>query len=86
MAERKQSSATTRIETLNEQNVTEREQSEVLEWNEELLIREDDIKEFHKRRIEVQKEKMDLPHRRAELVSAEGNLRRLAEELEWEDG
>lgn len=86
VAERKQSSATTRIETLNEQNVTEREQSEVLEWNEELLIREDDIKEFHKRRIEVQKEKMDLPHRRAELVSAEGNLRRLAEELEWEDG
>ena len=31
----------------------------------------------------MQKEKTDLPHRRAELASAEENLRRLAEELEW---
>ena len=54
-----------------------------LKYNEELLIREDDIQEFHKRRIEVQKEKTDLPHRLAELASAEENLRRLAGELEW---
>ena len=86
VAEREQLSASTRIETLNEQIATERGKSEALEWNEELLIREDDIKEFHKRRIEVQKEKTDLPHRRAELISAEGNLRQLAGELEWEGG
>ena len=82
-AERDQLGATTRVETLNEQLETEQEQRKALECNEELLIREDDIQEFHKRRIEVQKEKTDLPHRLAELASAEGNLRRLAEEPEW---
>jgi len=82
-AERDQLGATTRVETLNEQLETEQEQRKALECNEELLIREDDIQEFHKRRIEVQKEKTDLPHRRTELASAEENLRRLAEELEW---
>ena len=82
-AEREQLGATTRVETLNEQLETEQEQREALECNEEFLIREDDIQEFHKRRIEVQKEKTDLPHRLADLTSAEENLRRLAEELEW---
>ncbi len=82
-AEREQLGATTRVETLNEQIKTEQEQRGALKCNEELLIREDDIREFHKRRIEVQKEKTDLPHRRAELASAEENLLRLAGELEW---
>ena len=82
-AERERLGATTRVETLNEQLENEREQRKALECNEELLIREDDIREFHKRRIEVQKEKTDLPHRLAELASAEENLRRLAEELAW---
>lgn len=82
-AEREQLGATTRIETLDEQLETEREQRKALVCNDDLLIREDDIQEFHKRRIEVQKEKTDLPNRLAELASAEDNLRRLAEELEW---
>ena len=82
-AEREQLGATTRVETLNEQLEAEQKQSTELKCNEELLIREDDIQEFHKRRIEVQKEKTDLPHRLAELASAEENLRRLAGELEW---
>ena len=55
-----------------------------LKYNEEILLREHDIQEFHKRRIEVQKEKTDLPHRLAELANAEENLRQLARELEWE--
>ncbi len=83
VAEREQLNAITRVETLKEQLVIEQEQREALEYNDELLIREDDIREFHKRRIEVQKEKTDLPQRLAELVSAEENLRRLAEELNW---
>lgn len=82
-AEREQLDAKTRVETLNEQLETEQDQREALVCNDELLIRKDDIQEFHKRRIEVQKEKTDLPHRLAELASAEDNLRRLAEELEW---
>lgn len=82
-AEREQLDAKTRVETLIDQLETEQNQRETLQCNEELLIREDDIQQFHKRRIEVQKEKTDLPHRRAELASAEETLQRLAEELEW---
>ena len=76
-------SATTRVDTLNERLETEQKQRENLECNEELLLREDDIQEFHKRRVEVQKEKLDLPRRRADLASEEKSLRRLAEELGW---
>lgn len=82
-AEREQLGAKTRVETLNEQLETLQNQREALQCSEELLLREDDIQQFHKRRIEVQKEKTDLPHRLAELASAEANLQRLAEELEW---
>ena len=66
-----------------EQLEAERAAREALECSEELLLREDDILQFRKRRIEVQKEKTDLPRRVAELASAEANLRRLAEELDW---
>lgn len=83
-AEREHTTATTRVETHNEQLQNERSQHDALKSNEELLLRDDDIQQFHKRRIEVQKEKADLPNRHAELASAVTNLRRLAEELEWE--
>ena len=70
--------ATTRVETLNEQLEAEQNLRNKLKYNEEILLREHDIQEFHKRRIEVQKEKTDLPHRLAELANAEENLRQLA--------
>lgn len=82
-AEREYVGASTRIAALNEHLVTEQNQREALQCSEDLLIREDDIQQFHTRRIEVQKEKMDLPNRLAELASAEAHLQRLAEELEW---
>lgn len=82
-AEREHADAATRIDTLKEQLETERSQRDELMYDEEFLIREEDIQQFHKRRIEVQKERADLPNRYAELASAEANLRRLAEELEW---
>lgn len=83
-AERKQLGATARVETLNEELEAEQNLRNELKYDEELLLRENDIQEFHKRRIEVQKEKTDLPHRLAELANAEENLRQLAGELEWE--
>ena len=83
-AEREHAGATTSVDTLKEQLESERSQRDALEYDEELLIREDDIQQFHKRRIEVQKERADLPDRCAELASAEAKFRRLAEELEWE--
>jgi uncharacterized protein YhaN len=82
-AEREQLGATTRVETLDEQLTTEQEQREALVCDDDLLIRKDDIQELHKRRIEVQKEKADLPNRLAELASAEETLLRLGGELEW---
>jgi hypothetical protein len=82
-AEREHLGAATRVETPNEQVEAEQKQHDRLICNEELLIREDDIQAFHKRRIDVQKENTDLPHRVAELASAEENLWRLAGELEW---
>ncbi len=83
-SERELASATARVETLNEDLEREWHQRDALTLNEDLLLRNDDIQQFHKRRIEVQKEKADLPNRRAELAIAEGKLRRAAQDLEWE--
>ncbi|MDR4470180.1 MAG: AAA family ATPase [Nitrospira sp.] len=82
-AEREYLGAETRVETLKEQLETEVKQREALQCSEDILIRQDDIEQFHKHRIEVQKEKTDLPNRLAELASAETNLQRVAGELEW---
>jgi uncharacterized protein YhaN len=82
-AERDQLGAKTRVETLNEQLEAEQKLRDSLTYDEKLLLREDDIQEFHKRRIEVQRGKLDLPRRIAELAVQEENLRRLAGELDW---
>ena len=84
VAKQEESNSRSRIEELTEQlNRTRAERSE-LDCDETLLLRSDDIQQLHKQRIEVQKEKADLPKRRAELASAKVRLQRLAEELEWE--
>lgn len=83
-AELEDAKAATRIETLNEQLETARKERLALIYDVALLQRTDDIKLLHERRIQVHIGKADLPKRRAELSSAEGDLRRLAGELEWE--
>jgi uncharacterized protein YhaN len=82
-AERDSSSANTRVDTLKEQLAVEQNERKALECDEDLLLRSDDVLELHKRRIEVQKEKNDLPNRRVELATAQETLKRLAEELDW---
>lgn len=82
-AEKEQSSAATRTETLCEQIDGAKKARAELRCEDELLIRADDIQELHRRRIEVQKGKADLPHRRAELAREEDDLRKLAAQLEW---
>ena len=54
-SERELASATARVETLNEDLEREWHQRDALTLNEDLLLRNDDIQQFHKRRIEVQK-------------------------------
>ena len=83
-SERELANATARIETLREELQRERDQRDNLRPDEALLLRGDDIEHFHTRRIEVQKEKADLPHRQAELAIAEGKFRSLAQDLQWE--
>lgn len=51
--------------------------------DEALLRRADDIQQLHTQRIEVQKERADLPKRRAELGTAVSRMRSLADELGW---
>ena len=83
-SERELANATARIETLRDELQRERDQRDNLRPDEALLLRDDDIEHFHTRRIEVQKEKADLPHRQAELAIAEGKFRSLAQDLQWE--
>lgn len=83
-AEQEGANATARLETLTEQVEKDRAQRAELMYDEALLLRAEDIKQLQERRIQVLAEKADLPKRRAELAGAEAQLRRLAEELEWD--
>lgn len=83
-AERDDANAAARLETLTEQLEITRKERAALTYDETLLLRAQDIKQLHEWRIRVRAGKVDLPKRRAELASAEADLRRLAGELEWE--
>ena len=82
-AERKDTVAQTRIETLREQLKRAEESLEGLTFDETLVRRSEDVRELHERRIEVRREKADLPKREAELRAAEERLRANASELAW---
>ena len=83
-AEREDTNATVRIETLTAQLELARAERAALTYDEVLFLRAQDIEHLHERRIQVRAGKADLPKRRAELASAEADLQRLAGELEWE--
>ena len=84
-SERKESEASTRIDTLSGQLEMAREELEDLTYDEQLVLRADDVRQLHERRIEIRREKADLPKRQAELDSAEKELRALAAELGWQE-
>ena len=75
--------AATRIATLTEQIETLQNERAALTYDDALLLRSDDIRQLHERRIQVRAGKIDLPKRLAELASAEASLKRFAAELEW---
>jgi len=83
-AERDDATAATRIETLKGQLDTACKERSALGFDEVLILHEHDIEQLHERRIKIRDGKADLPKRRAELASAEADLRRLATELEWD--
>ncbi len=83
-SERSESNASTRIDTLSGHLDKAREELEALTYDEQLVLRADDIDHLHERRIEIRKSKVDLPMREAELEAAEGDLHALAAELGWQ--
>ena len=83
-AERDDTSAAARVETLTGQLESTRAERSALTYDEALLLHEHDIEQLHERRITVRDGRADLPKRRAELAGAEAELRRLAAELDWD--
>lgn len=82
-AERKDAEAATRIATLQEQLKRAEDSLKDLSLDETLIQRAEDIRQLHERRIEIRREKADLPKREAELNAAEQELRTDARELGW---
>ncbi len=84
-AERNGSEAAARIALLAQQLAGVRAELEGLTFDEALVQRAADVEQLHERRIEIRREKADLPKRAAELNAAEQELRGLASELGWAD-
>ena len=85
-SERKESDASIRIGTHSGRLDKAREELKALVYDEQLVHRAEDIGQLHECRIEIRREKADLPKRQAELDAAEADLRALAAELDWQGG
>lgn len=85
-ATQEHSDAQSKIEELDDQLARAKSERADLQCDEALLMRSEDVGQLHTQRIEVHKEKADLPKRRAELAAKEQRLEELAEELGWEIG
>lgn len=73
-----------RIETLRNQIDSARDDRSKLTYDEGLIAHENDIEQLHEQRITARSARADLPALRAELASAEADVRRLAADLEWD--
>ena len=78
-----QANAKTQIDVFLGQLEQERAERSKLQWDELVLARAVAIEGMHQRRIEVQKERSDLPKRQAELAAKEKALEDVAEDLGW---
>ena len=84
-AERKESEVSTSIDILSGQLAEARQSLGGVTYEEALVLRADDVRQLHERRIEIRREKADLPKRQAELKIAEDELTDLATELGWQE-
>lgn len=85
-AETRALEASTRIDTLADRIRETREELNGLNADAALLLRGDEIRLLHERRIEVRQARGDLPKREAELAAAEARLLALASDLGWSAG
>ena len=79
-----ESKSSTQIEMLSGHLDEARKELGTLTYDEQLVLRADDIGQLHERRIEIRRGRADLPKRQAELDAAEADLRVLAAELGWQ--
>ena len=84
-ATQEQSDAQSKIDELDGQFARAQSERSGLQCDETLLMRLEDVGHLHTQRIEVNKEKVDLPKRRAELAAKDQKLCGLAEDLGWEN-
>lgn len=84
-AARNDEAAATRLAALTEQIEALKSERAALAYDDGLLQREPDIAHLHERRIQIRAGKADLPKRRAELAGAEAAIRRLANDIDWQD-
>lgn len=84
-AQRNGSEAAARVAAFAQQLSGARAELAELTFDETLIRRADDIEQLHERRIEIRREKADLPKRETELNLAEKELRGLAAQLGWTD-
>ena len=81
--EKKEHETVTRIATLQEPLDRAKAEIKELSFDETLLQREADVRDLYERRIEIRKEKADLPKRYTEMNAAKEDLQVDARELEW---
>jgi uncharacterized protein YhaN len=84
-AESKDANINARIGTLEDQLKRAEEAFEKLAGDETILQRAVDVRQICERRIEIRREKADLPKREAELEAADKELKSHAAELDWRD-
>ena len=82
-AEKKDAEVTTKLRLLREQLELVEQNIVGLTFDEKLVLRSADIRQLNERRIEIRRERSDLPKRRAELEAAEAEILHFATELEW---
>ncbi len=81
----KESKASTEIDILSGQLEEARGELSGLTYDAALVLRAEDVEHLHEQRIEIRREKADLPNRQIELATAEQELRLLAVELDWSE-
>ena len=75
--------ANDRIKQLSSELKELEKQRKELEWDRRLIQRKDEIQRLHDFRIEINKEKSDLPKRQAELEAAQNSVVELAQRAGW---
>ncbi len=73
------------IDTLAKQRAQVQSDLGELNFDKTIVQHAEDIEQLHERRIEIRREKKDLPKREAELKTEEGRLRACARELGWNE-